>query len=358
MSKRDQQHEENRGPTSNTPKRRKVQYEDEDSQAKELSHDNYTVGWICALYLEMAAAKAMLDEIHDSLPVDPKDDNAYTLGRIGPHNVVIACLPSGVYGTTSAAIVATQMLSSFRSIRFGLMVGIGGGVPSKDVDIRLGDIVVSNPTTKFGGVVQYDYGKTVRNGRFESTGTLNKPPLVLLNAVANLRADHILENSKIPTYLSQVMAKYPATKSKFAHYGQQQDRLFQAEHDHIGSGNTCDQCNTNKLVNRPARDTDNPILHYGLIASGNQVMKHGRTRDRLAQESNILCFEMEAAGLMDKFPCLIIRGICDYADSHKNKQWQSYAAATAAAYAKELLDVMPAAQVISTVKATVTIEEG
>ena len=153
MSKRDQQHEENQGPTANASKGRKVQYEDEDSQAKELSHDNYTVGWICALYLEIAAAKAMLDEIHDSLSVDLNDDNAYTLRRIGPYNIVITCLPSSVYGITSAVIVATQMLSSFRSIRFGLMVGIGGGVPSKDVDIRLGDVVVSNPTTKFRGVI-------------------------------------------------------------------------------------------------------------------------------------------------------------------------------------------------------------
>jgi nucleoside phosphorylase len=83
------------------------------------------------------------------------------------------------------------------------------------------------------------------------------------------------------------------------------------------------------------------VTHYGLIASGNQVMRHGQTRDRLARELGILCFEMEAAGLMDNFPCLVVRGICDYADSHKNKQWQEYAAATAAAYAKELLSLIP-----------------
>jgi nucleoside phosphorylase len=57
---------------------------------------------------------------------------------------------------------------------------------------------------------------------------------------------------------------------------------------------------------------------------------------------------MEAAGLMDNFPCLVIRGICDYADSHKNKQWQGYAAATAAAYAKELLSMIHPSQVEET----------
>lgn len=72
-----------------------------------------------------------------------------------------------------------------------------------------------------------------------------------------------------------------------------------------------------------------------------QVMKHGMTRDRLAEKHGILCFEMEAAGLMNLLPCLVIRGICNYSDSHKNKKWQGYAALTAAAYAKELLSVVP-----------------
>jgi nucleoside phosphorylase len=79
-------------------------------------------------------------------------------------------------------------------------------------------------------------------------------------------------------------------------------------------------------------------------------MKHGVTRDQFARELGILCFEMEAAGLMDNFPCLVIRGICDYADSHKSKEWQEYAAATAAAYAKEILSVIPPGLVAKTPK--------
>ncbi|GAB1193391.1 hypothetical protein APSETT444_002607 [Aspergillus pseudonomiae] len=127
-----------------------------------------------------------------------------------------------------------------------------------------------------------------------------------------------------------------------------QDLLFDSEYDHCGSENTCDNCDKTRLVTRPARLTYDPIIHYGLIASGNQVVKHGRTRDKLAREIGILCFEMEAAGLMDDFQCLVIRGICDYSDSHKNKQWQQYAAATAAAYAKELLSVVHTSQVVDT----------
>ena len=70
-------------------------------------------------------------------------------------------------------------------------------------------------------------------------------------------------------------------------------------------------------------------------------MKDAILRDKLAREQGVLCFEMEAAGIMNRFPCLVIRGICDYCDSHKNKQWQGYAAMTAAAYTKELLMMIP-----------------
>jgi nucleoside phosphorylase len=83
-------------------------------------------------------------------------------------------------------------------------------------------------------------------------------------------------------------------------------------------------------------------------------MRDGKARDKVSSElGGVLCFEMEAAGLMNRFPCLIIRGICDYADSHKNKRWQAFAAGTAAAYAKEVLSVIPPTQV----KETSTVEE-
>ena len=138
---------------------------------------------------------------------------------------------------------------------------------------------------------------------------------------------------------------YPRMNAEFTYRGQDQDRLFDALSDHYGLDNACDNCEISELVTRLARDRHDPVIHYGLIASGNQVIKHGGTRDKLGQELGILCFEMEAAGLMDNFPCLVIRGICDYADSHKSKQWQGYAAAAAAAYAKELLSVIHPNQV-------------
>ena len=151
-----------------------------------LSHDDYTVGWICALPLEMAAAKLMLDAIHPNLPRPPTDQNTYILRNIEEHNIVIACLPSGVYGTISATTVAMQLLYSFHSIRFGLMVGIGGAIPSSNADIRLGDIVVSQLADISGGVIQYDLGKALSGGQFQRIGMLNRPPKVLLTTLAIL----------------------------------------------------------------------------------------------------------------------------------------------------------------------------
>lgn len=289
----------------------------------------------------MAAATAMLDEEHGKpTRQDPKDKNNYTLGRVGQHNIVIACLPGGVCGTISAATVAIQMLSSFGSIKFGLMIGIGGGVPSSVHDIRLGDVVVSKPKGTLSGVLQYDFGKTVEQGQIIPMGSLNKPPQVLLTAIASLEAAHLKRENTISRYIIEMLLRNPQMQQRFAYQGVENDQLYEAYYQHVG-GSTCDICDRSKLVKRPMRDKLDPVIFYGTIGSGNQVMKDGFTRDNLARQHDILCFEMEAAGLMDNFPCLVIRGICDYADSHKNKRWQEYAAATAAAYAKELLYTIP-----------------
>ncbi|KAJ8113226.1 hypothetical protein OPT61_g4604 [Boeremia exigua] len=307
--------------------------------ADQLRREDYTVGWVCALPIELAAAQEMLDEEHSRPRYDTYDTNVYTYGRVGEHNVVIACLPAGQTGTNSAAAVAVRMKSTFASMRLGLMVGIGGGVPSKKADVRLGDVVVSMPHKTHGGVVQYDFGKAILN-RFERTGALNTPPQVLLEAVQELRAKHIRGKGRFSECLSK-LDRLP----KFAREAAGPDALYNATYDHK-EGATCEQCEASFLVAREPRGQD-VMVHYGTIASGNQVIRSAAERDRVSAElGGVLCFEMEAAGLMNSFPCLVIRGICDYADSHKNKKWQAYAAATAAACAKDVMLVIPPVEVL------------
>ncbi|KAJ6041251.1 Pfs NACHT and Ankyrin domain protein, partial [Penicillium canescens] len=305
------------------------------------SPDSYTVGWIAALFIERAAAVAMLEEKHvepTGFARHPNDKNVYTWGRMGEHNIVIASLAAGVYGTTSAATTASSLLASLPSIRIGLLVGIGGGIarPAENRDIRLGDVVVSQPDGATGGVCQLP-----RN-----------PPTVLLKALSSIQAYHELDESRVPDLLQKMLENTPkmAKRSKqnpgYIHQGVGNDRLFKASYEHV-SGLDCSGCDVAEEVQRDPRDTIDPEIHYGTIASGNTLIKDAATRDRIVADigEDCICFEMEAAGLMNHFPCLIIRGICDYADSHKNDRWQRYAAATAAAYAREFLTYVPAAEV-------------
>lgn len=303
----------------------------------------YTVAWVSALPLESAAAAEMLDEKHCDPRSHGSNTDQYVFGRVGNHNVVMARLPSGQMGNNSAADVAGRLTTAFPSIKFALMVGIGGGVPTATADIRLGEVVVGHPHSQHGGVVQYDFGKTGPNGQVHRTGFINAPPKVLLNAIAKLRENHYRCLNNVPAHLLAFDGLAQFSRNRAG-----PDILFQAAYKHSG-GDDCESCNKEMIIERPKRESEEVVIHYGTIASGNQVMKDGVTRDRISAElGGVLCFEMEGAGLAGAFPSVVIRGICDYADSHKNKGWQPYAAATAAAFAKELLRVVPAEEIAKT----------
>ncbi|OQE13833.1 hypothetical protein PENFLA_c043G02908 [Penicillium flavigenum] len=252
------------------------------------SPDYYEIAWIAALHIERAAAEAMLDKEYAAptgFTRHQTDANVYTWGRVGDYNIVIASLAARVYGTTSVATTASSLLASLPSIRVGLLVGIGGGItrPDEDHDIRLGDVVVKSGDKR------------------ECKGFLGRPPTVLLNALSRIQAYHERKDSKVPYFLQEMLEKNPKM---------------------------------------------GPNIHYGMIASGNTLVKDAAARDRIVADigEDCICFEMEAAGLMNHVPCLMIRGICDYADAYKNDRWQRYASATAAAYTKELLAYVLAAE--------------
>ncbi|EMT72593.1 hypothetical protein FOC4_g10001231 [Fusarium odoratissimum] len=274
----------------------------------------------------MAAARAMLDEEHADCPRQANDMNSYVLGSIKNHNVVLACLPADQYGTNNAASVLSNMRRTFPNIEIGLMVGIGGGVPLK-ADIRLGDIVVGVR------VMQYDIGKTLSGG-FQRTGVPKIPDSTIRTVISNLRSRHELSGSRVPAILREKMGSYAAYSRP-----SEPDRLFQQSYHHPLWVSSCDECDSAKLETRKMRLSTDPAIYYGGIGSANTVMKDSTIRDQIARELDVLCFEMEAAGLMDIMPCLPIRGICDYSDSHKSKEWQRYAAATSAAYAYEFLEL-------------------
>ncbi|UKZ49174.1 hypothetical protein TrVGV298_003417 [Trichoderma virens] len=261
------------------------------------TYEDYTIGWVCALPNEQSAAFFMLDERHEDLDNPPNDQNAYTLGSVGKHKVVIAGLPKG-----------------------------------------------SCPSGTESGVVQWDMGKAEQGGQFKRIGSLAPPPTALLTALGKFEADQITSREKMLSYLDGLRERASVPRS-FLKSNSLKDVLFNSGYTHV-DGEDCSQCDEKMLLERKARE-DDMVIHCGLIASGNQVIKDAVLRDKLYEtfDKNVFCVEMEAAGLMNDFPCIVIRGICDYADSHKDKRWQNYAATVAAACAKAFLSVVPASEV-------------
>jgi nucleoside phosphorylase len=238
-------------------------------------------------------------------------------------------------GTVKAAQCATAVSQQFPNVRLALMVGIGAGIPRLPKhDIRLGDLAVSIPQDGHPGVVQYDFVK-YENDKVILKGCLDKPPPILISADGLLQEDEMMRKSPLKRSLKKLtsipMFNRPDTG----------DNLFDENFHHINKGSDCSGCEAtggNKVIFRPPRPSHQPIVHRGLILSGSGVVKSPQDRVHLQRDfEDALCFEMEAAGIMDEIPCLVVRGICDYADAHKQDNWHHYAAAVAAAYCRALL---------------------
>ncbi|RYP93127.1 hypothetical protein DL770_000784 [Monosporascus sp. CRB-9-2] len=300
---------------------------------------NFEIAIICALPLEADAVQALFD-LHwddDGLPFDkaPGDSNAYSAGVIGRHNVILLHMPG--MGKADAATVAACCRASFLNIKLVLVVGVCGAIPfgSSGDEIILGDVIISD------GIIQYDIGRQLP-GRFVRKDTvrdsLGRPSTEIRGILAKLKAlrGRNLLGNKIAGYLD-ILQQNPLLAAKYP--GTTNDKLFESGYCHVGEG-SCDQlgCNGKLLPRRRLQQSNpEPTIHFGLIASGDKVMKSGKERDAIAAAEGIIAFEMEGAGIWDSFPCLVIKGVCDYADSHKNKAWQRYAAATAAACMRAFL---------------------
>ncbi|CAG9955961.1 unnamed protein product [Clonostachys rosea f. rosea IK726] len=337
------------------------------SQGRPTERRSFRVAIICALPREADAVNLLFDQFWDE-EGDPfgradGDTNTYITGRLGGHDVVLAVLPS--MGTNSAAAATASLRSSYTGLKLALLVGICGGVPRiANFDAYLGDVVVSK------AIVQYDYGRqypghfAVKNTIEDSLGRANKDIRSLLTVFeTQLMSERLqIEASKHLKHLQEV-AKKKRRRANYRCPGMKEDKLYPPEYTHrhqkdcsvcsgdpeafceLASKASCIEtgCDPATLVTRersedPSESGDfRPEIFIGRIGSGNTVMKSGQDRDRIAAAHNLIAFEMEGAGAWDEVPCIVVKGICDYADSHKNKAWQDFAAATAAAVAKAIL---------------------
>lgn len=304
------------------------------------SLDDYTIGWICALPTEHVAAKMMLDEEHEvPRAVLLNDATQYTLGTIEKHNIVIATPPVGRYESASVARVAVNILETFPSLRIALLLGIGGGVPSQQHDVRLGDVVVGVHEHSYGAC-QYDLQRSIQEQCLRPNRSNRGPPSAVIDALMSIRTQHGTYRNQLENVMAEALTRHPKLRKRYKRPDLAIDRLFKSHitHDSSGCAASCAKEESN-LVKRPVRtETEgNLAVHYGRIASGYLPIKDALVRDMLAARENILCFETEACGLTYDFPCLLIRGICSYTDSHRNKEWHRHAALAAAAFAKHLI---------------------
>ncbi|PYH88866.1 purine and uridine phosphorylase [Aspergillus ellipticus CBS 707.79] len=297
----------------------------------------YTVGIICPLEVEVNAVRFMLDEEH---PYTKRSQLArYICGRLGGHNVVIVTpsTPTNTQSKVATALATSDLKRTFPAITHLLSVGIGSGIPNPKNNIRLGDVVIATPSGQHCGVVQFDLGK-LELGRFTLKGYLLPPPRELLDILPIMMSDHRVRRPKIAEFIET--AQTSSATARFSRPLPGKDLLFRADYHHSPDDTTCDSCDRDLLVSRPSRqDPVGPVIHYGLILSGDTIMENATERDRIAMEAGgASCLDTTAAGVLSNFPCLVIRGICDYADSHANAEWRQYAAAAAAAVAREILE--------------------
>ncbi|KAL2825229.1 hypothetical protein BJY01DRAFT_256318 [Aspergillus pseudoustus] len=330
------------------------------------SRDEFEIAIICALTLEADAVEALFDDTYDRLGQRYRkqhgDTNAYINGKIGHHDVVLCYLPG--MGKRNAAAATANLRVSYPNIKLALLVGICGAVPflSDKTEVILGDVIISD------SVVEYDFGRQYLDGfrqKSDVKDTLGRPNAEIRSFLAALSSQRTRNelHERIRQHLAILQTQlgmgweYPGIAHDVLFEPSFGHRHYKTETHHTcacfnstsSEDRVCGEalagdcgalgCSGTKVVrDRFAADVPDPRIHVGKFASADTVMKSGQHRDGISKQQNVVAFEMEGAGVWDTLPCIIIKGACDYADSHKNKNWQRYAAGTAACCTKALLE--------------------
>ncbi len=342
------------------------------SRTRPSRREDFQIALICALPIEYDAVVLQFDEFWDEDGEQYRraqgDTNTYTTGRIGNYDVVLALLPN--MGKAAAAGAAASFRSSYSRLRLAFLVGICGGVPGTGAnEALLGDVIISKT------VIQFDFGRQFPS-KFVTKDTLDdnlgRPNKDIRSLIASFETELGRERlqKKAGEYLKDLQASAARRRRRYnyQYLGVAEDKLFAPDYRHKHrapqscivcegeSDSYCEEaarascvelnCDEGQLVPREILEVKQslkpdemqcPEIFIGRMASGDTVMKSGEHRDKLAKQLNAIAFEMEGAGAWDEVPCIIIKGICDYADSHKNKKWQAFAAATAASVMKAVL---------------------
>ena len=285
---------------------------------------------ITALPKEYVAMKVLLNRTTDQAISGRGGGHRYLLGYISKSNgqEMPVILSLADMGNNMAATRTTQLLTYFPTISSIIMTGIAGGIPNPQKPaehVRLGDIVVSDHR----GVIQYDFGKQ-KDEEMIYRYSPRPPSASLLDAAKSLQVGEYEGKYPWLGYIELAMSQLNINKPSSS-----KDILF-------------DDKNTSAIVGHPKdskRVKNQPRVFYGPIASANIVLSSALKRNTLRDKFGVKAVEMEGSGIADatwnnEVGYLVIRGICDYCDGHKNDDWQDYAAIVAAAYTRALLETM------------------
>jgi nucleoside phosphorylase/NTP pyrophosphatase (non-canonical NTP hydrolase) len=295
---------------------------------KLLRAQTVRIGIVAALPKEFAAMRMMLEE--ETLNPVAGDPNDYIVGTIptfdegGYHTVVLTLLKE--MGNNSAAATATHLLRSFPTVQDVLMVGIAGGIPVPDSPqehVRLGDIAVSDKD----GLVQYDNLK-IGVDKITLRSASSKPSARMIGAIKLLESERLMKKYPWEEFIQLADGLEGAARPP-----DETDRLYTPE------GRSVDH------PSDPLRRSGRPKVHYGRIGASNVLLKNPEFRDQLRKDHRVIAVEMEASGIADATwsagqQYVVIRGICDYCDEHKNDIWRGYAAVAASAYARALISAV------------------
>ncbi|KAL8364889.1 hypothetical protein RB595_003936 [Gaeumannomyces hyphopodioides] len=331
-----------------------------------IDRSGFHLAIICALRIESDAVRLLFDDIYETkYGRETGDTNTYTTGRIGNHAVVLLLLPG--MGMEASAVGARSLQSSYTNIKLALIVGICGGLPQiRGRDAFLGDVIISK------SIVNHDFGrrypdKFVVRSTKDILGQTNNDIRGLLELLEGKDELDRLQKKARANLVTLQAAATAADKEWGTSYSpptDATDRMFRADYEHSHHREDCDDCDadpprfcerasklscdeagckTGRCAPRRNRQQERPVelvpqVFIGRVACGNAIMKSGKHRDAVAKEHDVIAFEMEGAGAWKEVPCVVVKGICDYADSHKNKEWQDFAAATAASVAAAILN--------------------
>lgn len=316
-----------------------------------------SIAIICSQYYEKTAVDSLMTNRQTFVRyATVGETQAYTLGDLGPHRVVVTKLPrtgSTEEASISSGSATTRLLGTFQEVEYVLLVGVGGGVPhytDYGRHVRLGDVVLSTPAPASAHQFIYQQCQSAQNtseGLVEFESRSWCPPELSLQQLAN----HLIDEQSLmggeAKWEQLFRAGYEELGSDWRRPSQDTDKLFMS----IGGQDLIE-------VGHPApgegeedpRASGLAVLHLGPVGAGKLVSNDDQLRQDFAYKNGILAFDTELGSVVEsvvgnrKDNYIIIRAIADYKDGTRRKEWQQYAALMAASVATALVEMIPTIQ--------------